>query len=240
MSNLMPLITERTMQEDAATTPVRMPLLFGVLLPIVAVVADPYVFKGNGIFSHWSGAGYALIAIGIGSMTYWLLRRSAHPFLAGTFAVCSFLSWVIAILLFPVSLVGIVLFGIGLLGFIPFSTAYVFCRSTLDVWRQSSRSRYRALNFVIAIVTVVLALFASQKTVELMVEKATAVFARESEQMSQAEEILLLGAAPFGLQKHVVAAWRMEKDAGRARQMAARYEARYGTKIAHDEIMFFD
>jgi hypothetical protein len=228
------------MQEDTAITSVRMPLLFGVLLPILAVVIDPYVFKGNGIFSQWSGAGYALIVIGVGSMTYWSLRRSAHPFLAGTFAVCSFLSWVIGILLFPLSIIGIVLFGIGLLGFIPFGTAYVFCRSALDVWRQSSQSGHRVLKFIIAVATVVLTLFVSQKTVELMVGRATAVFSRESAQVGQTEKILLLGAAPFGLQRHVVATWRVEKDAERAKQIAANYEARYGTQIAHDEVIFFD
>lgn len=214
--------------------------MFGILLPIIVVVIDPYVFTGNGLLSNWSGAGYMLIAIGIGSMAYWLLRGVAHPFLAGIFAICSFLAMGIGIVLLPFSIIGIVLFGIGLLGFIPFGTAYVFCRGALDVWKQSSNSQNRRLKFFFAIVAVVSLLIGSQKTVDFSVDRAVAIFVRENGQVTYAERSLLIGAAPFGLQKHIVAAWRQEKDAVRVKTIAERYEAIYGTNIAHDEVLFFD
>lgn len=229
------------MQENTAiSTQWRVPLLLGILLPIAAVVLDPLVFKGVGIVSDWVGTGYTLVAIGVASMAYWLLRRSAHPSLAGVFCVCGFMSGVIGVLLLPFSVLGVALWGIGLLGFIPFGTAYVFGRGAMDVWRQSSGTQHRALKLSLAVVAVVLVLFASQKTVDLIIDRATLVFSRESGHISTAERMLMIGASPFGLQKHAVATWRMEKDPVRARLIAVRYEALYGTRIEHDEIAFFD
>ncbi len=227
-------------QENSTGRVWKTPLIFGVLLPIVAVLFDPYVFQGESAFSRWAGAGYALIAIGVLSMCYWLLSRTDSSFLAGIFAVCSFLAWVIAVLILPASVIGIFLMGIGLLGFIPFGTAYVFYKAARVVWSGASSSKNQIPQFAAGILFVLLVIATCQNAVESALNKATAVMANADMPANRTDKLVLFVAEPLGLRRNIVDVWRKESDSKRALHLMTTYKERYGVPIDLDEMRFFD
>ena len=97
---------------------------FGVVLPLVCMMADPVVFKGHG-FVHgtpelgWAKPfAYLLSFISIVVMTGWLilgkrLNWVSAP-IAGLFIAGSAISFVVGVVLLPISLLGMFL----LIGFL--------------------------------------------------------------------------------------------------------------------------
>jgi hypothetical protein len=123
---------------------------FGVFLPVICVLADPIVFKGYGLGKGAFLAGgkpfcYLLSFTSIMAMMAWLIwgarLRWLNSFLAGLFAVGSFVSLVVGIVLFPLSLIGI-FFIIGIFGFTPLLSAFVYLRNSSRAF-QSSKSVFK-------------------------------------------------------------------------------------------------
>lgn len=215
-------------------------LAFGVVLPIVAVIFDPYVFRGQGLLSNWAGAGYSLILIGICVMSYWLTYPRNSPFFAGIFITCSLLSSAVGIFLLIPSLIGIMFFGIGILGLIPFGTAYVFWKASVLAWNKEPLIIQPVLQYTAGILVLLTAIAACQTAGVTILKEATNIFVEGQSQTKAGASFLLNIAEPFDLQRNIVKAWRDELDAVRAKEIATNYEKRYGTKIDFDEIMFFD
>lgn len=221
-------------KENSAISMSESPFLFGVLLPILAVLFDPYIFQGEGIFSRWTGAAYALIAVGVLSMSYWLLSRSASSYLAGILTVCSFLSFVLGVLILPASFIGIFFFGIGLLGFIPFATSYIFYKSATFVWREAINTKNKLSKFVAGIAFVILVIFSCQISAQKILERTVAVIANAEVLTSSTDNMVLLVAEALGLQRNLVEVWRNESDSERALNISNFYKARYGVEIDMD------
>ena len=110
---------------------------FGVALPILCLVADPFVFKGEPLWGLPLLEDYQLVVYVISTveMGFFLLWRTfpsqmstfAAPF-AGVFLAGAVFSTVIGVAILPFSLVGLLLL-IGVLGFTPFLTAFVYLRN---------------------------------------------------------------------------------------------------------------
>lgn len=228
------------MKEKSTNTGRHWIWLFGILLPIVAVLFDPAVFRGNGFLSEWTAAGYALILIGVVSTSYWLLSKKAGPVLAGTFAISSFGSLIIGVVLLPLSFVGALLFGIGLLGLIPFGTAYVLCRCSMEAWRQSSGNEYRLLKFWLAVTAVPIAMLVTQLGTARLVSEAERAFGNPEVRSNGFSRFLFHVAEPFGLRKQLVLSWIRQKDPAKRHDIASAYETTFGISIQIDEIVFFD
>jgi hypothetical protein len=213
---------------------------FGILLPVVAVLADPAVFRGNGFLSECAAAGYTLILIGVVSTCYWLLSKTAGPVLAGTLAICSFGALVIGVVLLPLSVIGALVFGIGLLGLIPFGTAYVLCRCSMGAWAQSAVEKYRLLKFGLAVTAVPIAMMVSQLGAARLVSEAERAFGNPEVRSSVSSRFLIYVAEPFGLRKQLIVSWSQQKNPAKKQDIASAYEATFGTSIQIDETVFFD
>lgn len=111
---------------------------FGVIVPVICLIFDPIVFKGEslvvtgGLFAYWKVFAYTAIGSSILALALWLLRRDRlapyAAYIAGVFLAAQIASFLLAVILLPFSLIGTLMSGIGLLGFMPFFTAYVFSR----------------------------------------------------------------------------------------------------------------
>jgi hypothetical protein len=104
--------------------------VFGVILPVVCVLADPAVFAGSGVdgrpmLRNFRVFGYVQIAVGVIAMAFFLWRQRPSAILSGILLECALFSLAIgAVLLFP-SFLGLFVL-IGILGFTPLLSAWVF------------------------------------------------------------------------------------------------------------------
>lgn len=111
-------------------------LTFGVVLPILCFVFDPFVFQGGLLgrpfIPEYQAFVYLFSGIQMVVLCLWLVMRAgselSNSMIGGALMVGGMFSGGIGILLFPFSVMGLVL-GIGFLGFIPFMTALVYLRN---------------------------------------------------------------------------------------------------------------
>ena len=109
---------------------------FGVIAPIICLIADPVIFKGasflavGGLLAPFKVAAYTAIGLGVAALAIWLTFRPrllAHSdFFAGLFLMAQISAFLSAVIILPMSIIGIGMGGI--LGLIPFVTAFVFSR----------------------------------------------------------------------------------------------------------------
>ncbi|MBV9927654.1 MAG: hypothetical protein JOZ96_21730 [Acidobacteria bacterium] len=118
----------------------RFDVTFGVILPVLCFVFDPFVFSGRGeygggLYPQCQLYVYTLSALEMVALCAWLLfaagRRPAA--LAGVLFAGALFSFVVGLAILPFSLLGL-LFIIGVLGFVPFLTAFVYLRNG---WRAA-------------------------------------------------------------------------------------------------------
>lgn len=119
-------------------------IAFGVALPILCLVADPFVFKGAPLWGlplleDYQLVVYLISSVEMGFFLLWRtfpkqLNRFAAPF-AGVFVAGAIFSAAIGLAILPFSLVGLLLL-IGVLGFTPFLTALVYLRTGVRALRS--------------------------------------------------------------------------------------------------------
>ena len=118
--------------------------LFGVVLPVICVAADPIVFKNGSVWSHdnamlsqYRPFAYVLSFVSILAMAAWLLWRERLGWLAapisGLFLVGSVVSLVVGVIIAPYSLLGLILL-IGALGFTPLFSAFIYMRNAFRAY----------------------------------------------------------------------------------------------------------
>lgn len=117
---------------------------FGIVLPIACLVADPGIFRGDGMLGPMLGAhaaaAYALIVPAMAVLAAWLAARRGALLLAGPLLVSGVAALGIGVLLLPLSVPGIFI-GIGLLGLVPFGTAATFLRNGVRALRAARTGR---------------------------------------------------------------------------------------------------
>ena len=111
--------------------------VFGVVVPLICVAADPIVFRSGGpggpLFGAYRPFAYLLSIASILAMAAWLLWGAKLKWLAapisGLFFFGGSVSLLVGILLLPFSIIGILFFFVGLLGLTPLFSAVVFLRN---------------------------------------------------------------------------------------------------------------
>jgi len=128
---------------------------FGIVLPILCFLFDPFLFKGDFLQScrsrvddipitsqYFAIFAYTLVGLGILTLVIWLVlgRRAGHAaaFFAGVFFTGAETALALGITMLPISLVGLMI-GIGIFGFTPFLTALVYLRNAVRAWGMAFR-----------------------------------------------------------------------------------------------------
>lgn len=119
--------------------------LGGILLPLLCLVFDPFVFNTascEGPLLDWPIAltTYSAMGLGLTTLLIWLISgprlRRGLAFLAGILWAGAAVALLLGIILLPFSLIGLlIIFGIA--GFTPFLTAFVFFRNGSAAWLQA-------------------------------------------------------------------------------------------------------
>jgi hypothetical protein len=121
-------------------------VLFGVVLPVVCLAADPIVFKtaagfGRAVLLPYATAAYTLIGLQLVALAAWLLAggrlAKGAAWFAGPLAAGAIIAAGVGLAILPISLIGLLVL-IGALGFTPFLTSFVFLRNAL---RARARAR---------------------------------------------------------------------------------------------------
>jgi len=113
---------------------------FGILLPVVCLIADPVVFRSNffgfSIAGQFAIFGWLVTITGIALLAFHLWKRRPSAWLAGGLAACAAFSTALGVVMLPFSFLGLIVV-IGVLGFTPFLSAYVFWRTAKAAWPPS-------------------------------------------------------------------------------------------------------
>lgn len=113
--------------------------VFGVILPVICFVADPFLFKGYGLgkgalLGTIKPFAYLLSFILVMTLSANLIwgekLKLLKPFLSGLFAVGAVISFAIGIILLPFSFLGLMML-IGVLGFTPLFSGFVYLRNSV-------------------------------------------------------------------------------------------------------------
>ena len=132
---------KRRLRKAANTKPKFFDWFFGVLMPIVCFVFDPFVFKsfyavGKGVLFDYLPFAYSLSFMSIMALIAWLLwgekLKGWSVVVSGVLIAGAAVSLLIGLALFPLSLLGLMVI-IGAFGFTPLFTFTVF-------WRNSVRA----------------------------------------------------------------------------------------------------
>ena len=112
--------------------------LFGVTLPVVCVMADPFLFRTwgfgeEGLLWMFKPFAYLLSFVSILTMMAWLIwgdkLKGFSALISGLFLAGGLVSLGVGVLISPLSILGIAVYGIGILGFVPLISAFVYVRN---------------------------------------------------------------------------------------------------------------
>jgi hypothetical protein len=119
----------------------RTDLLFGVLLPLICLVADPGVLRPGSLLLSplWperAVATYVFIALAIAALVSWRVWRNGALLVVGPLFVGALGALAIGLVLLPLSVICAFML-IGLLGLVPFGTALAFFGNGKQAWRAA-------------------------------------------------------------------------------------------------------
>ena len=123
----------------------RFDMIFAVVLPVLVLAVDPFVFKGEifgaPLMPDYQLFVYLVCTIQMGLFLTWRTFRRRliefAPVFAGFFFAGAIFSAVIGVWLLPYSVIGLMFLLIGALGFTPFLTALVFFRNGFRALRAN-------------------------------------------------------------------------------------------------------
>lgn len=144
---------ERNLGNEVTKKQVVFDVLFGVVMPVFCLLADPIMFNGifgRGIAENFRLFGYSLVGFEILCLVVWLTagRRSAilSAVLSAALMMGALFSVVVGIVLMPFSIIGL-LFIIGVFGFSPWFTAMAFARNAIRAY-NFAKPRLRKIELV--------------------------------------------------------------------------------------------
>lgn len=172
-------VIPRLFSKDLPRQRLAFDFVWGMVMPIVCLVFDPFIFKDGGdpfVFLkpdlaetrakvHVNELGYLawpFLAGQIATLGMVLAGgkslRGLAPFLAGVLAAGSVVAMCMAILLSLPAALGTFAWGIGLLGFTPFLTSFAFYRRMRLMWHLAGPWRQPRMKVLLAAAGVVLCL----------------------------------------------------------------------------------
>lgn len=115
----------------------------GIAAPLVCLSLDPIVFRTFGagqapLLGNLRLFGFAVIALSIVTLAYYLLAQQGSMFVAGILMGGAIMSIALGIVMLPFTVIGMLII-VGFLGLTPFFTGFVFLRNAIRCWKQSSR-----------------------------------------------------------------------------------------------------
>ena len=210
-------------------------VVFGILAPVVCVVADPIVFKTSGSLttpwiSYATGA-YVFIALEILTLSAWLFIPRKGPLptlaLAGPLLAGALASACLGLRMLPLSLIGLMVF-IGILGFTPFVTGFVFLRNGLRAWRslgEEHRSEFhRGIAVFFAFFTMAVAVGGQWTS-----DRSMAALVADPDSPRARQVVRWLGTGSQA--DDLVAAWEKETDPIRKERLAKTYREVTGRDV---------
>jgi len=196
-------------------------LMFGIVLPLFCLVADPGILRGRGmsavgphILQSNVVAVYGAVVPAIVLFGVWCTWRRGPLLLAGPLLVGGCVSLAIGIALLPLSIMMSIAL-IGLLGLVPLGTAFAYLRNGLQAFRAARTAHSGAVAALMAVGlgAAVLALpLGAQAVVNARTTEAVAA-ALAGDARREAEAIAAL--KPFGWlidDERFVAAWTAAAD----------------------------
>ena len=141
-------------------------MIFGVLLPILTLVADPIVFKGDllgdgPVLVDYQIFAYLISGLEIAVLLLWFsFGRHLTAFSApvgGILLAGGIFSLAIGVRILPYTLIGLI-FLIGAAGFTPFLTAFVYLRNGVRAFKAQDRNDTFGVRFLLAVGALVLSL----------------------------------------------------------------------------------
>ena len=177
------LVIPRLFQKDLPRQRLVFDFVWGMVMPIVCLVFDPFIFKNGGDpfemlekgppnlitptvakvhINHFAYFAWPFLAGQIATLGLVLawgksLRRIA-PFLAGVLATGFMVASCLALLLALPAAFGTFALGVGLLGFTPFFTSFTFSRRMRLMWHLSRDRKREEVKFLLAGLGIVLCL----------------------------------------------------------------------------------
>ena len=133
-------------------------VVFGILLPVVTLVADPIVFRGGILGDEPVLGDYQIFAYLISGlelvvlMVWFFLGRHLRSFSApigGILIAGGLFSLAIGVLILPYTLIGLLVL-IGAAGFTPFLTAFVYLRNGIRALKAQDRNDTFGARFLLA------------------------------------------------------------------------------------------
>ena len=216
---------------------------FGVLLPVLCLVADPIVFRsghfmGGGMFARYAVPAYLFLGGSILAMAVWLVTRRLAVLFVGPFFVGALVALGVGVVLLPFSLL-MAIVGIGLLGLVPLGTAVTFLRNGVRAGRAAGEGHPEHRVAAVALLAAALAAgvpAGAHLYVQRGLSRAlTAVVsddarAREDGVTTLRRYALLLPEGT-GLDR-IVQTWHAERDPARQARLAEAYRAVTGGDVA--------
>jgi hypothetical protein len=209
-------------------------IAFGIVAPIVCVIADPCVFRNRGWFDGawipYPMAAYVFIALEIAALAAWMFLPRKGPLvtlaLAGSLFAGALASAGLGLRMLPLTVSGLI-FLIGFLGFTPFLTALVFHLNARRAWRsipETDRSRAtREIAVLFAFLPMILAIGAEWAARYSMNRLIGQPESQESRKLAR-----WLGSTRTD---DVVLAWETEKDPDRKHKLAKLYRQLTGEDV---------
>jgi hypothetical protein len=134
----------RQFQQERTESQCKFDWIFGVIMPVVCIFFDPFVFStlgGEPLLGAFKPFAYLLSFTSIVAMMAWLIWGEHLKWLSAVFAgLFLFGGWValsIGIMMLPFTLVGL-LMVIGALGFTPLFTGIVYLRNGVRAARSAA------------------------------------------------------------------------------------------------------
>jgi len=209
---------------------------FGILLPIICLIADPIVFSsgigGRASLFEYRFFGYTEIGLGVLVLSYFLIFRKTSSWLAGLLVAGALFSLVLGAAIFPLSILGLVI-GIGILGLSPFLSALVFARNVIRCQRSFRSTEHRgsaALTTVFCVLALGIPLSLQIAGNHVAHAAMHDVTAGSDEQAARAMPKLRI-IRPFVDSDELVFAYRSEDSTERRERLKTAYRAMTGRSI---------
>jgi hypothetical protein len=210
---------------------------FGVVLPILCFVIDPFVFRrfedsSQGLLERFQLLTFVLVGLEMAALCFWLVARERLGewvlAMGGVLLAGALFCYAIGILLLPFSVVGL-LFVMGALGFTPLLTGFVYLRNGVRAARLARNGNSFRMNFFGALVFGAVFVFAVSSVVAQSVSRFVSVSVEEvlaGHELPYAKTRALRGASWFtdAEFESLFDAYTVERDPSRKARLAVAYK----------------
>jgi hypothetical protein len=228
-------------------------MVFGLVLPILCLVADPVVFKSFPLFGHAFLEDYQLLAYVVCTveMGFFLVWRTFPkkvnaflPLFGGVFLIGSCFSLLIGLAMLPLTLMT-VLFLIGLLGLMPFISAFVYLRNGVRAMNEQrnhaplfSRLWLAVLSGLFIFVPLVFATVCVERAMSASVD--TMIYGNVAQAQAAANRLKWFGFIPLKETDRIADAYGREWDDKKKAVLLQTYWDITGEDITRRQNMFMD